>query len=111
MIEDCKKHGAFDPVTMGDVPNVGLMAQAAEEYGSHDKTFQIPADGVVRVTRRSRARRCIEQNVEAGDILRACQIKDAPVQRLGQARREPRSRHQHAGRVLARRRSARTTRS
>ena len=79
VIEDCKKNGAFDPVTMGTVPNVGLMAQAAEEYGSHDKTFQIPANGVVRVTDASGAV-LIEQAVEAGDIWRMCQTKDAPVQ-------------------------------
>jgi isocitrate dehydrogenase len=79
VIEDCKKHGAFDPVTMGTVPNVGLMAQAAEEYGSHDKTFQIPANGVVRVTDAA-GTVLIEQPVEAGDIWRMCQTKDAPVQ-------------------------------
>ncbi|MFM0598388.1 NADP-dependent isocitrate dehydrogenase [Paraburkholderia dilworthii] len=79
VIEDCKKHGAFDPVTMGTVPNVGLMAQAAEEYGSHDKTFQIPANGVVRVTDAA-GTVLIEQTVEAGDIWRMCQTKDAPVQ-------------------------------
>src|SRR6202453_4965053 len=78
VIEDCKKHGAFDPVTMGDVPNVGLMAQAAEEYGSHDKTFRIPAAGTVRVLDES-GKALLEQNVEAGDIFRACQVKDAPV--------------------------------
>jgi len=78
VIEDCKKHGAFDPVTMGDVPNVGLMAQAAEEYGSHDKTFVIPAAGVVRLLDES-GNALLEQNVEAGDIFRACQVKDAPV--------------------------------
>ncbi|MBU7439551.1 NADP-dependent isocitrate dehydrogenase [Paraburkholderia fungorum] len=79
VIEDCKKNGAFDPVTMGTVPNVGLMAQAAEEYGSHDKTFQIPASGVVRVTDAA-CNVLIEQAVEAGDIWRMCQTKDAPVQ-------------------------------
>ncbi len=79
VIEDCKKNGAFDPVTMGTVPNVGLMAQAAEEYGSHDKTFQIPANGVIRVTDAAGAV-LIEQTVEAGDIWRMCQTKDAPVQ-------------------------------
>ncbi|ANB75218.1 NADP-dependent isocitrate dehydrogenase [Paraburkholderia phytofirmans] len=79
VIEDCKKNGAFDPVTMGTVPNVGLMAQAAEEYGSHDKTFQIPANGVVRVTDAA-GTLLIEQAVEAGDIWRMCQTKDAPVQ-------------------------------
>ena len=79
VIEDCKKHGAFDPVTMGTVPNVGLMAQAAEEYGSHDKTFQIPANGVVRVIDAA-GTVLLEQAVEAGDIWRMCQVKDAPVQ-------------------------------
>jgi isocitrate dehydrogenase len=79
VIEDCKKNGAFDPVTMGTVPNVGLMAQAAEEYGSHDKTFQIPASGMVRVTDAA-GKVLIEQAVEAGDIWRMCQTKDAPVQ-------------------------------
>jgi isocitrate dehydrogenase len=79
VIDDCKKHGAFDPKTMGSVPNVGLMAQAAEEYGSHDKTFQIPADGVVRVVDAS-GKALLEQNVEQGDIWRMCQVKDAPIQ-------------------------------
>ena len=78
VIEDCKAHGAFDPATMGSVPNVGLMAQKAEEYGSHDKTFQIAADGVVRVTDAS-GQVLLEHAVEAGDIWRACQTKDAPV--------------------------------
>ncbi|HEY2022479.1 NADP-dependent isocitrate dehydrogenase [Paraburkholderia sp.] len=78
VIEDCKKHGAFDPVTMGTVPNVGLMAQAAEEYGSHDKTFQIAANGVVRVTDEAGAV-LLEQPVEQGDIFRMCQTKDAPI--------------------------------
>ncbi|MFC4763656.1 NADP-dependent isocitrate dehydrogenase [Dyella koreensis] len=79
VIEDCKAHGAFDPATMGSVPNVGLMAQAAEEYGSHNKTFQIAADGVVRVTD-SNGTMLLEHNVEAGDIWRMCQTKDAPIQ-------------------------------
>jgi len=79
VIDDCKKNGAFNPVTMGSVPNVGLMAQAAEEYGSHDKTFQIPSSGVVRVTDAA-GKLVLEQNVEAGDIFRACQVKDAPIQ-------------------------------
>ncbi len=79
VIQDCKQHGAFDPTTMGSVPNVGLMAKKAEEYGSHDKTFQIKADGVVRVTD-GQGRLLLEQNVEAGDIWRMCQTKDAPVQ-------------------------------
>src|SRR5476649_199679 len=79
VIEDCKLHGAFDPTTMGSVPNVGLMAKKAEEYGSHDKTFQIKADGVVRVTD-SKGNLLMEQAVEAGDIFRMCQTKDAPIQ-------------------------------
>ncbi|HEU4664742.1 MAG TPA: NADP-dependent isocitrate dehydrogenase, partial [Dokdonella sp.] len=79
VIEDCKAHGAFDPATMGSVPNVGLMARAAEEYGSHDKTFQVAADGVVRVIDGAGAV-LLEQPVEAGDIFRMCQTKDAPVQ-------------------------------
>jgi isocitrate dehydrogenase len=79
VIDDCKKHGAFDPTTMGSVPNVGLMAQKAEEYGSHDKTFQIQSAGVVRVTD-SKGNVVMEQNVEAGDIWRMCQAKDAPIQ-------------------------------
>jgi isocitrate dehydrogenase len=78
VIDDCKAHGAFDPRTMGSVPNVGLMAQAAEEYGSHDKTFEIPADGVVRVVAASGAT-LLERPVEAGDIWRMCQTKDAPI--------------------------------
>ncbi len=79
VIEDCKAHGAFDPATMGSVPNVGLMAQAAEEYGSHDKTFQLAADGVVKVIDDS-GKTLLEQPVQAGDIFRMCQTKDAPVQ-------------------------------
>ena len=79
VIDDCKAHGAFDPTTMGSVPNVGLMAQKAEEYGSHDKTFQIPADGTVRVTDDA-GQVVFEHKVEAGDIWRMCQAKDAPIQ-------------------------------
>ncbi|MBB4127424.1 isocitrate dehydrogenase [Xanthomonas translucens] len=79
VIEDCKRHGAFDPATMGSVPNVGLMAQKAEEYGSHDKTFQIAADGTVRVTDGGGSV-LLEHAVEAGDIWRMCQTKDAPIQ-------------------------------
>jgi len=79
VIDFCKEHGAFDPRTMGSVPNVGLMAQAAEEYGSHNKTFLIPAPGVVRVTDSSGAV-LLEHRVDTGDIWRACQTKDAPVQ-------------------------------
>ena len=78
-LDYCRKHGAFDPKTMGSVPNVGLMAQAAEEYGSHNKTFQIAAAGKVRVTDAA-GKVLIEHQVEAGDIWRACQTKDAPVQ-------------------------------
>ena len=78
-IEFCKKHGAFDPVTMGSVSNVGLMAQKAEEYGSHDKTFQIPADGKVQVVDDS-GNVLMEHDVATGDIWRMCQVKDAPVQ-------------------------------
>ncbi|MGI2096880.1 NADP-dependent isocitrate dehydrogenase [Shewanella glacialipiscicola] len=74
----CKEHGAFDPKTMGSVPNVGLMAQKAEEYGSHDKTFEIPADGVVNVVDAS-GKVLMTHNVEAGDIWRMCQVKDAPI--------------------------------
>ncbi|CAB0681998.1 NADP-dependent isocitrate dehydrogenase [Corynebacterium diphtheriae] len=79
VIEDCKKNGAFDPTTMGTVPNVGLMAQKAEEYGSHDKTFKIAADGKVVVVNAA-GEALIEHDVEAGDIWRACQAKDAPIQ-------------------------------
>jgi isocitrate dehydrogenase len=79
VIDFCKKHGALDPKTMGSVPNVGLMAQAAEEYGSHNKTFEIPAEGTVRVTDAS-GKVLLEHAVEEGDIWRACQTKDAPVQ-------------------------------
>ncbi|MGM0934740.1 MAG: NADP-dependent isocitrate dehydrogenase [Bacteroidota bacterium] len=78
-IQFCKKHGAFDPTTMGTVPNVGLMAQKAEEYGSHDKTFEIPSDGTVKVID-SNGNTLIQHEVEAGDIWRMCQAKDAPVQ-------------------------------
>jgi isocitrate dehydrogenase len=78
VIADCQAHGAYDPATMGDVPNVGLMAQAAEEYGSHDKTFEIPAAGTVRITS-STGRTVLEQQVEQGDIFRACQTKDIAV--------------------------------
>ncbi len=78
-IDFCKKHGAFVPTTMGSVPNVGLMAQQAEEYGSHDKTFQMKADGVVRVVD-TNGTVLMEQKVEANDIFRMCQAKDAPIQ-------------------------------
>ena len=78
-IQFCKQHGAFDPTTMGTVPNVGLMAQKAEEYGSHDKTFEIPSDGTVKVID-SNGNTLIQHEVEAGDIWRMCQVKDAPIQ-------------------------------
>ena len=78
-IEFCKKNGAFDPATMGTVPNVGLMAQKAEEYGSHDKTFEIPADGKVQVLDNS-GKSIMEHKVEEGDIWRMCQAKDLPIQ-------------------------------
>ena len=78
VIDDCRAHGAFDPATMGSVPNVGLMAQAAEEYGSHDKTFEIPADGVVKVTD-SEGNVVLEHQVSQGDIWRMCQAKDVPI--------------------------------
>lgn len=77
-IDFCREHGAFDPCTMGTVPNVGLMAQKAEEYGSHNKTFEIPADGVVRVLTED-GQLLLEHNVGAGDIWRMCQAKDAPI--------------------------------
>ena len=77
-IDFCKEHGAFDPSAMGTVPNVGLMAQKAEEYGSHDKTFEIPAEGTVRVVDDSGAT-LMEHKVSAGDIWRMCQVKDAPI--------------------------------
>jgi len=78
VIDDCRANGAFDPATMGSVPNVGLMAQAAEEYGSHDKTFEIPVDGVVKVTD-SAGVVVLEHAVSRGDIWRMCQAKDVPI--------------------------------
>ncbi|OON63775.1 isocitrate dehydrogenase (NADP(+)) [Massilia sp. KIM] len=79
IINFCKWHGAFDPRTMGTVPNVGLMAQQAEEYGSHDKTFEIPEDGVANITDLATGEVLMSQNVEQGDIWRMCQVKDAPI--------------------------------
>ena len=79
VIDDCRTHGAYDPATIGSVPNVGLMAQKAEEYGSHDKTFEVPADGTVRVVDASGAT-LLEHEVEGGDIWRMCQTKDIPIQ-------------------------------
>jgi isocitrate dehydrogenase len=78
VVEFCKKHGALDPKTMGSVPNVGLMAQAAEEYGSHDKTFKAPGNGTIRVVDAS-GKTLLEHQVEEGDIWRMCQVKDAPI--------------------------------
>ena len=102
VLDDCRAHGAFDPATMGSVPNVGLMAQAAEEYGSHDKTFEAPTAGTVRVVDGSGAT-LIEHEVEPGDIWRACQTKDDPIRdwvklAVSRARRD-----RYARRVLARR--------
>jgi isocitrate dehydrogenase len=79
VVEFCKKHGAFDPKTMGSIPNVGLMAQAAEEYGSHDKTFRAPGNGTIRIVDAA-GKTLHEHKVEEGDIWRACQVKDAPIQ-------------------------------
>ncbi len=79
MINFCKWHGAFDPKTMGTVPNVGLMAQQAEEYGSHDKTFEITEDGVANITDINTGEVLMSQNVEQGDIWRMCQVKDAAI--------------------------------
>ncbi|MGH7251432.1 MAG: NADP-dependent isocitrate dehydrogenase, partial [Nitrospiraceae bacterium] len=79
VVEFCKKHGAFDPRTMGSIPNVGLMAQAAEEYGSHDKTFKAPSNGTMRVVDAS-GKTLLEHKVEEGDIWRMCQVKDAAIQ-------------------------------
>ena len=79
IINFCKWHGAFDPKTMGTVPNVGLMAQQAEEYGSHDKTFEVPEDGVANITDLATGEVLMSQNVEKGDIWRMCQVKDAPI--------------------------------
>ncbi len=78
IINFCKTHGAFDPATMGTVPNVGLMAKKAEEYGSHDKTFEVPEGGVARIVDDS-GKVLLEQNVEKGDIWRMCQVKDGPI--------------------------------
>src|ERR1700761_7263720 len=78
-VEDCRRHGAFDPATMGTTPNVGLMAQKAEEYGSHDKTFEVASAGTVRVVRVGDGVTLLSHDVEAGDIWRMCQTKDAPI--------------------------------
>lgn len=78
-INFCKENGALDPRTMGSVPNVGLMAQKAEEYGSHDKTFEVPGDGIVRIVDNASGKILMEHTVQKGDIYRACQAKDAPI--------------------------------
>ena len=80
VVEDCKIHGAFDPATMGSVANVGLMAQKAEEYGSHDKTFLAPGKGMIRLVDNASGETLLAQEVEEGDIFRGCQTKDAPTQ-------------------------------
>ena len=103
VLDDCRAHGAYDPATMGSVPNVGLMAQAAEEYGSHDKTFEIPADGTVRVVDGSGAA-LLEHAVSARRHLARLPDQGRADPRLGQARRDARPRHRHAGDLLARRR-------
>jgi isocitrate dehydrogenase len=79
IVEDCKKNGALDPATIGSVPNVGLMAQQAEEYGSHDKTFLAPGDGKIRIVDAATGSTLLEQKVEEGDVFRACQAKDIPI--------------------------------
>jgi isocitrate dehydrogenase len=79
IMDDCRKNGAFNPATMGSVPNVGLMAQQAEEYGSHDKTFFAPAAGAIRVVDDASGATLLEQKVEEGDIFRMCQVKDIPI--------------------------------
>ena len=104
VIEDCKANGAFDPKTMGSVPNVGLMAQKAEEYGSHDKTFEVPANGTVRVVADD-GKVLLERPVETGDIFRMCETQGRADPGLGQARRAPRAPHQHPRGVLARQES------
>ena len=103
VIADCKANGAYDPATMGSVPNVGLMAQAAEEYGSHDKTFEIPADGTVRVVRRS-GDTLLEFAVGEGDVWRMCNVRDLAVQDWVKLAVDPRPGHRCSDGVLARRR-------
>ena len=101
IINFCKTNGPFDPATMGTVPNVGLMAQKAEEYGSHDKTFEIPEDGVANIVDLATGEVLLTQNVEAGDIWRMCVRQGRADPRLGQAGRHPRAQLRHAGGVLA----------
>ena len=102
IINFCKTHGQFDPTTMGTVPNVGLMAQQAEEYGSHDKTFEIPEDGVANIVDLDTGEVLLTQNVEEGDIWRMCHRQGRGDPRLGQAGRHARAQLRHAGGVLAR---------
>ena len=108
VIDDCRANGAYDPATMGSVPNVGLMAQAAEEYGSHDKTFEMPAAGTVRVVNQA-GEVVMEHKVGAGDIWRMCQTKDIPIRdwvKLAVSRARD---HRRPGGLLARRGPRRTT--
>ena len=100
-LDHCRTHGAFNPTTMGTVPNVGLMAQKAEEYGSHDKTFEIAASGTVQVVH-SNGSVLMSHDVEPGDIWRACQVKDLPVRDWGQTRGQPGESDSVAGHFLAR---------
>ena len=102
IIEDCKAHGALDPATMGSVPNVGLMAQKAEEYGSHDKTFIAPAAGTIRVVDETTGATLLEQQVEPGDIFRSCQTKDIAVRDWVKLAVRRAKLTGYAGRVLAR---------
>jgi isocitrate dehydrogenase len=99
-VKHCREHGAFDPTTMGTTPNVGLMAQKAEEYGSHDKTFELPAAGTVEVVDASGAV-LLTQQVEAGDVFRACQTKDAPIRDWVQLAGAPGARHRCTRGLLA----------
>ena len=108
IINFCKTNGDFDPTTMGTVPNVGLMAQQAEEYGSHDKTFEIPEDGVARIVDIATGEVLLAQNVEARRHLAHVPGQGRADPRLGQAGRHARAQLRHAGRVLARRRTVRT---
>ncbi len=108
VLDDCRAHGAYDPATMGSVSNVGLMAQAAEEYGSHDKTFEIAADGVVRVVDASGAT-LLEHEVVGGRHLARLPDQGRADPRLGQARRHPGPRHRHARRSSGSTRTAPTT--
>ncbi len=102
VIDDCRAHGAYDPATMGSVPNVGLMAQAAEEYGSHDKTFEIPSAGTVRVVDEGGVV-LLEQPVAAGDVFRMCQTKDVPIRDWVKLGGHAGPGHRQPGGVLARR--------